>query len=111
MWPWMRLWKAPPDLTVSAWADANRRLSSESSPEPFAWRTARAEYQRGIMDAFSDPKNRRVVVMSSAQVGKTSIVENVTGFHMDQDPSPILIVEPTLDMGKPMSKDRFAPMF
>jgi phage terminase large subunit GpA-like protein len=103
--------RPPPDLTVSQWADANRRLSSESSPEPFAWRTARAEYQRGIMDAFSDPRNRRVVVKSSAQVGKTSIVENVVGFHVDQDPSPILVVEPTLDMGETMSKDRFMPMF
>ncbi|MGH7605427.1 MAG: phage terminase large subunit family protein [Gemmatimonadaceae bacterium] len=105
------LFRAPPDQTVSQWADANRRLSSESSPEPFAWRTSRAEYQRGIMDAFSDPRNRRVVVESSAQVGKTSIIENVVGFHIDQDPSPILVVEPTLDMGETMSKDRFAPMF
>lgn len=106
-----RILRPPPDLTVSQWADANRRLSSESSPEPFAWRTARAEYQRGIMDAFSDPRNRRVVVMSSAQVGKTSIIENVVGFHIDRDPSPILVVEPTLDMGETMSKDRFSPMF
>jgi phage terminase large subunit GpA-like protein len=62
------------------------------------------------MDAFSDPRNRRVVVESSAQVGKTSIIENVVGFHIDQDPSPILVVEPTLDMAETMSKDRFAPM-
>jgi phage terminase large subunit GpA-like protein len=102
---------APPaDLTVSAWADRYRRLSSESSPEPFAWRTARAEYQRGIMDAFSDPLNRRIVVQSSAQVGKTSIIENVIGFHIDQDPSPILVVQPTLEMGETMSKDRLMPM-
>jgi phage terminase large subunit GpA-like protein len=100
----------PPDLTISEWADAKRRLSTESSPEPFAWRTARAEYQRGIMDAFSDPTVRRVVAATSAQVGKTSIVENVVGFHIDKDPSPILVVEPTLDMAETMSKDRFAPM-
>jgi phage terminase large subunit GpA-like protein len=106
-----RILRPPPKLTVSQWADAYRRLSAESSPEPFGWNTARAEYQREIMDAFSDSRNRRVVVESSAQVGKTSIIENVVGFHMDQDPSPILVVEPTLDMGKTMSKDRFAPMF
>jgi phage terminase large subunit GpA-like protein len=101
----------PPNFTVSEWADAERRLSSESSPEPFRWRTARAEYQRGIMDAFSDARNRRVVVCSSSQIGKTSIIENVVGFHVAQDPSPILIVEPTLDMGEAMSKDRLMPMF
>lgn len=106
-----RVLRPPPDQTVSQWADLNRRLSTESSPEPSAWRTARAEYQRGIMDAFSDARNRRVVVESSAQIGKTSIIENIVGFHIDRDPSPILVVEPTLDMGETMSKDRFAPMF
>jgi len=60
----------PPDLTVSEWADAYRMLSPESSAEPGKWNTSRAEYQRGIMDAFSDPLIREVVVMSSAQVGK-----------------------------------------
>lgn len=103
--------RPPPNQTVSEWADANRRLSSESSPEPFQWRTSRAEYQRGIMDAFSDARNRRIVFKKSAQVGATSIIENIVGFHIDQDASPILLVEPTLDMGETMSKDRLAPMF
>jgi phage terminase large subunit GpA-like protein len=62
------------------------------------------------MDAFSDDRNRRVVVMSSAQVGKTTIVENVIGFHIDQDPSPILVLQPTLDMAETFSKDRLSPM-
>jgi len=62
--------KPPPDLTISDWADQNRRLSSEASAEPGQWRTSRAEYQRGIMDAISDPAAETVVIMSSAQVGK-----------------------------------------
>lgn len=106
-----RICLPPPSLTVSEWADRYRRLSSESSPEPFAWRTSRAEYQRGMMDAFSDARNRRVVVMSSAQIGKTSIVENIVGYFIHLDPSPILVVEPTLDMSEALSKDRLAPMF
>lgn len=46
--------RPPPELTISDWADANRRLSSEASAEPGLWRTSRAEYQRGIMEAISD---------------------------------------------------------
>ena len=42
---------APPKLTVSQWADRERHLSPEASAEPGRWNTARAEYQRGIMDA------------------------------------------------------------
>ena len=60
----------PPEMTISDWADAKRRLSSEASAEPGPWRTDRAAYQRGIMDAVSDAAVETVVVMSSAQVGK-----------------------------------------
>jgi hypothetical protein len=62
--------RPPPELTISDWADANRRLSSEASAEPGQWRTSRAEYQRGIMQAISDAGTESVVIMSSAQVGK-----------------------------------------
>ena len=62
--------RPPPRLTVSQWADKNRVLSSEASAEPGRWRTDRAEYSRGIMDAVCDPLVKTVVWMSSAQVGK-----------------------------------------
>jgi len=95
---------------VSQWADATRKLSSEASAEPGQWDTSRAEYQRGIMDAFSDPLTELVVVMSSAQVGKTEILNNVLGYHINYDPAPILVLQPTLEMGQTWSKDRLAPM-
>ena len=100
----------PPRLMVSDWADRYRRLSSESSAEPGQWNTSRAEYQRGIMDALNDPITERVVLMTSAQVGKTEILLNAIGYYMDYDPSPIMVLQPTLDMAKTFSKDRLAPM-
>jgi len=72
--------------------------------------TSRAEYQRGIMDAISDPRLRDIVVMAGAQVGKTEMLLNVIGFHIHHDPSPILLVQPTLEMAQAFSKDRLAPM-
>lgn len=107
---WWRALTPPPDLTVSQWADAERRLSAEASAEPGRWVTARAEYQRGIMDAVSDPSVRQVVFIKSAQVGATEIVGNICGFYMSQDPSPLLVIQPTLEMGQTWSKDRLAPM-
>jgi phage terminase large subunit GpA-like protein len=106
----LRVMAPPPRLTVSEWADEYRRLSPESSAEPGAFRTSRAEYQRGIQDAVSDPTVERVVVMSSAQVGKTVTLENVVGFHIHQDPAPILVLMPTLEMAQAFSKDRLATM-
>jgi hypothetical protein len=105
-----RLWAPPPDLTVSEWADAERKLSSESSAEPGEYKTSRTEYMRGVMDAFSDPKVKRVVGVFSAQVAKTTVIENVIGYHVQHDPSPIMVVQPTLEIAEAFSKDRLAPM-
>ena len=105
-----RAWTPPPDWKVSEWADRTRRLSSESSAEPGQWRTSRAEYQRGIMDAVNDPNTEQVILMTSAQVGKTEAINNVVGYHIDFDPCPMLVLQPTLDMAETWSKDRLAPM-
>lgn len=105
-----RALKPPPKLTVSEWADSFRKLSPESSAEVGAWHTSRAEYQREILDAVSDPSIESVVIMSCAQVGKTEMLLNLIGYHIHQDPSPILLVQPTLDMAQTFSKDRLAPM-
>jgi len=100
----------PPELTVSQWADKYRKLSPESSAEPGQWNTDRAPYQRGIMDAVIDAGCETVVIMSSAQVGKTELILNTIGYYIDYDPSPILCLQPTLEMAQAFSKDRLAKM-
>lgn len=100
----------PPKWTVSQWADHRRRLSGEASAEQGQWRTSRAEYQRGIMDAICDPALEMTVVMSSAQVGKSEMLLNAIGYFVDFDASPILVLQPNLEMAETFSKDRIAPM-
>ena len=101
----------PPDITVSQWADENRRLSSESAAERGDWRTDRAPYQRAIMDALSPAHPcEQVVLMSGAQLGKSSMLENFIGFIIDLDPGPILLVQPREADAEAFSKDRLAPM-
>lgn len=107
---WWSVLAPPPKITISQWADRERRLSPEASAEPGKWSTSRAEYQRGMMDAVSDPATPMVVIMSSAQVGKTELLLNLIGFHVAEDPSPILLVQPSLEMAEAFSKDRVAPM-
>jgi phage terminase large subunit GpA-like protein len=106
----LRVATPPPDLTVSEWADEFRRLSPEASAEPGKWSTARAEYQRGMMDAVSDPRAETVVFMTSSQIGKTEIVNNICAYHISQDAAPVLVVQPTLEMAKSWSQERLAPM-
>lgn len=100
----------PPQISVSEWADRYRVLSPESSAEPGRWRTDRAPYQRGIMDAIGDDLIEIVCIMSSAQIGKTEILNNCLGRQIHVDPCPILFVQPTLEMAESFSKERFYPM-
>lgn len=62
------------------------------------------------MDACCDEETTDVTFMTSSQVGKTEIINNVLGFHIDQDPCPIMVVLPTIDIGRAYSKDRLDPM-
>ena len=102
--------KPPPKLTVSEWADEYRYLSAESSAAPGRWKTSQAPYQKGMMDVLNDPRVKFAVLMCSAQIGKTEIINNTVGYFMDQDPSIMLLLQPTLEMANTWSKDRLAPM-
>ena len=62
------------------------------------------------MDAVNDSSIETVVIMSSSQVGKSEILLNIIGYYVDQDPSPMLHLQPTLEMGQAFSKDRISPM-
>lgn len=85
-------------------------MSREASAEPGRWNLERAPYQRVIMDAISDKAVRRIVIMTSSQVGKTEILLNVIGYFSEHDPAPIMVVQPTESMAQAFSKDRLAPM-
>lgn len=106
----IKSFSTPPDMTVSEWADTYRMLSPESSAEPGRWRTDRAPYQKEIMDALADDRCYKVVVMSSAQVGKSEIILNSIGYYIDYDPAPMMYVLPTDSMAATFSKDRVSPM-
>lgn len=104
------MFRPPKVQTVSEWADENRVLVSESSAEPGAWRTDRAPYQREIMDAFTQPGIWQIVIMASAQVGKSEIELNMMGCAIDNDPGPMLYIQPTDKVAEDYSKRRIAPM-
>lgn len=102
--------KPPPKLTISEWADRFRQMSPEASAGTGRWHTDNAPYQREIMDAIGNPHVRMVVFKSSSQVGKTEVLLNVLGYYIDYNPAPILVLQPTVEMGQTFSKDRLAPM-
>jgi phage terminase large subunit GpA-like protein len=98
----------PPLLTVSQWADQCRVVPSYSA-EPGRWVTEKTPYLREIMDCFSDHAINRVVFMKCRRIGATEAGINVIGYFIAQDPSPIFIVQPTVDDAKDFSKEQLTP--
>ena len=62
------------------------------------------------MEAFTDPKIRKIVMVAASQVGKSELELNVIGYIIDQDPGSIIFVQPTLDDARKFSRLRIAPM-
>lgn len=61
------------------------------------------------MDALADPLVETVVMMTAVQVGKTEVILNAVGYYADQDPSAMLVVQPTVELAQAFSKERLAP--
>lgn len=104
----MGAWRPPPRLKLSEWADQHFYLSEESAAEPGRWKTL--PYQKGILDAITDPNIEQVWVMKSARVGWTKCMGAAIGYHIDHAPCPMLVVQPTVDDAKGYSKEEIAPM-
>ncbi len=100
--------KPPKKLSLSQWADNYAYLSAESSAEGGRWRTL--PYQKGIMDAITDPNVEQVTVMKSARVGYSKILNHIIAYHIHQDPCPIMVCQPTIEDCQGYSKEEIAPM-
>jgi phage terminase large subunit GpA-like protein len=59
---------------------------------------------------MTDSIHETVVVKKSSRIGYSELENNAIGYFIDQDPSSILLVEPTIDMARDWSKDHFSIM-
>lgn len=85
-------------------------MSSETAAEPGAWRNSRTPYLVDVMDAFTQPEVKHIVLVAASQIGKTESELNIFGYVVDQDPSSVLWIFPTTIDAKEFSKMRIAPM-
>lgn len=108
--PALKNFQPPENLTVSQWAERHRYLSPETSAEPGPWRNARTPYLVEPMDAITDPKIHKVVMVAASQVGKSELELNTIGYIIDQDPGSVLYIHPTLEDARKFSRIRIAPM-
>lgn len=108
---WQRGCTPPDILTVSEYADAHRKLPSESSAEPGNWRTSRTPYARAIMDDLSvHSPVTEVNLKKATQVAGTEIAINFVDYIIDHAPGPAMYVLPTLGIAREFSDTRIQPM-
>lgn len=96
-------------LTLSQFAEKRIVLSPERSASPGPFRIGDAVYQRGMMDAITDPDVEEAVFLTSSQVGKTSILTAIQGYYAMQEPSPQLSVFPTQIVADAYCEEQFDP--
>lgn len=101
-----------PEITVDAWADANRFLSRGEANEHGKYRTQRVPFLREIMRLLSFFESCDVVsVMKGAQMAVTQIAVNWVGYIIEHAPAPILFFLPTREVAKQVSETRIDPLF
>lgn len=102
--------KPPPRMTVDEWADTYRRLSRSAGSTGGRFRTATVEVARGPMRAASEKGVRKLTVLSATQLMKTTVLENILGYHCHLDPAPMLLLQPKEQFAEAFVKERVTPM-
>jgi phage terminase large subunit GpA-like protein len=90
--------KPKPKLTLSEWAESKMVLPAERSSSPGPYRVGDATFQRGMMDAVTDPDNEDIVFVTSSQVGKTTIIAAAQGYFCEAEPCGQLSAWPNQDV-------------
>lgn len=101
-----KAFKPPERLSVSAWADKYRYMSSEETSRPGPWRTSIVPYLAKIMDCLNDDDIEKVIFLKPTQIGGTEAGINIVGYIIDQAPSRILYVLPDEDTMRDFSSQR-----
>jgi terminase, large subunit len=97
----------PPLLSLAEWADRHARVPMAGNAQPGPWRPF--AYQRGWLEAMSDPSVRMVVVQKSARIGYTRCLIHCASYYIHQDPAPVLIVLPRESDAEDFSRSEILP--
>ena len=96
------------EITLSKWCDQNAYLSADTSAMPGKFTPY--PFQRGILDAMTDPNIRKVTFMKSARVGYTSAIDQCIAYYLSYEPCPILMVLPRGEDVLDYSKNEIGPL-
>ena len=104
--------KPRPFLAVDEWAESPDGivLSARTSGIPGPLRLRQTPYLREPLQAFNHSGVQRIFLCFGTQAGKTTFLFCLLGYIIDYDPGPTMIVYPTMEMARGVSKDRIQPL-
>lgn len=109
---WDRGLAPAPRVTVPIWATERRQLTSKSGAGSGRWDNGVTPYLIEPMETMTVHHPAQLcAVQGPSQFGKTDgLIGNVIGYRIDVAPTSIVLIQPTVDMGKNYSRQKFDPM-
>ena len=95
-------------MSVAEWAERYGRIPDKDGGPPH--RVRLFGYQKGFLEAVSDPAIRQIAVLKGARVGYTQLMTLALGYFIHHDPAAILMAQPTVDDAKDFAKGEVMEM-
>jgi len=92
------------------WADAYFKIPDKSAKGGSPWVTSDVEYTREILNSIVDPNISEIYIMTSSQILKTTMGMIIITYYIDYDPSPMMILLPTIDFAEKYSRLKLEPV-
>ena len=105
-----RTFAPPPAFTVAEWADAEMFLPEHGARRGARYDSRETPYLIEPMNAATAPGVRRVVLQKSAQVGASTMLEAIIGFHVAHQPRAMIVALPTGEAAVQFMKDRIGSL-
>lgn len=99
----------PPTMTCTEFSESQVYIPPPA-PIPGIYRVHRTPYAREVLDCFSDPLCKQVVIKGASQILKTTAIINMVAYGIAHRPSAMMLVQPKEGAAITFSKERLMPV-
>lgn len=103
------VWVPYPKKSLVEWAYENINLPSKAGAEPGPLDFSRTPYAVAIAEEIQNSRNKAVVWIAGAQVGKTTLLAAVALMKSVVEKAPVLLAMSTISLAEGFSKERLQP--
>lgn len=103
-------WEPPKRSPPREWLSQNIYFDERHSAVAGYWNWTLFPYMQGVIEAFVDPHCRQIVLSWGTQLGKTTLLTALIAWMADNDPRPVMIAMPNMEMSTWHHDDRLIPM-